>query len=724
VQYFADESEQSQRVLEQYLKDLAGGKATPLEDLLEQVPPEDRDRFAKRYRDAEDLVELLLGSERQLRANSLLVTRYRLVEEIGAGSSSVVWSARDERIGGEVAIKFLHAAHLLEDAARERIQREARALSLMEHPHAVRIHDVIDQSGAIAIVMELCGEGSTLADQLAEAAPAANGGELRERVMKLIGPFHALASLHQLEMVHRDVKPSNLLLAGGVCKLSDLGLATHPNWATLTPHDAQVGTIPYSSPEQLQGQAATPASDVFSAGVTLYEALFCQHLFPGESSHDAQARILGDRRKVTREYRRAPRDLRAIIEKATSHSLRDRYPNAVEFVADLRAWCQGSPVRARPVSRASRARYWVKRRPWPFLAAAGLVLAVAGMYFGESRAQESKSRLLELLRVQGRELRALSSFDITKDPPGFIESLRELSFLLQREDDLPDGLRAELLESVAMFMIGVENDRDAAQALERAVELDGNRHREILLGWALRDFDLDRAEALLLPHAQLEESGQVDFLTLFARNRLATVWINSSDEPGKSEQRKLAADLLADIDRQLAELPGAEPWLHALNLLNLGTVMCSVGDRDLGRLREGYEVLERAEQAFLDAGLGGHPDMFFVHLAKSDASSHSADWGEMEREALAAAAHRTQLAGPNASAVLWTYSRAVIARAKQGNEEGAQQLVQRFISRYPVRVEDSFSRILQGACIIMHNEAGRALSEEQKKLLLEWGAEG
>jgi hypothetical protein len=74
--------------------------------------------------------------------------------------------------------------------------------------------------------------------------------------------------------------------------------------------------------------------------------------------------------------------------------------------------------------------------------------------------------------------------------------------------------------------------------------------------------------------------------------------------------------------------------------------------------------------------------------------------------------------------VLWTYSRAVIARAKQGNEEGAQQLVQRFISRYPVRVEDSFSRILQGACIIMHNEAGRALSEEQKKLLLEWGAEG
>ena len=605
-----------------------------------------------------------------------------------------------------------------------RLQREARALSLMEHRHAVRIHDVIDQSGLVAIVMELCGNGATLADQLAEAGPATNGGELRERVMKLIGPFHALAKLHQQEIVHRDVKPSNILIAEGVYKLSDLGLASHPSWATLTPHDAQVGTIPYSSPEQLEGRAAKPASDVFAAGITLYEALFCRHLFPGTSSHDAQARIMGDRRKASPEYRAAPRDLRAIIEKATSHSLEDRYLNAFEFVADLRAWCQGSPVRARPVPRVARARYWIKRHPWPFLAAAGLALAVAGMYFGEQRAQESKGRLLELLQVQGRELQALSSFDITSDPLGFAESLTELSLLLQRADDLPDRVRAELLESVATSMLGIEDYRGAAQALERAIALDGNRYREILLGWALRDFDLGRAEALLQPYARLEESGQVDFLTLFARNRLATVWLNMSNNPSNRGPRKQAIDLFRDVDEQLVDLPGAEPWLHALNLLNLGTAVISASDEDESLVHEGCQLLDRAEDAFLDAGLGGHPDVFYVHVARASAYAKLEDWEEVEREALAAAARREQSAGPKSSAVLWLIGTAAQARFRQGDDNGARQLIRRLIDRYPGRLAGGYYESVPPLLIRLSEEMKGLLSEEQRKLLQEWGAKG
>jgi len=199
-------------------------------------------------------------------AGELIAGRYRRLGTIGVGGMARVALAEDERLRRRVAIKALHADSL-EDSA-ERFEREAQLGASLNHPNLVSIYDVITDSESVLIVMEYV-EGKTLKDAISE------GPLDGETAISVIGDVAAgLDHAHEAGIVHRDVKPANILIReDGVAKLADLGIATAMEGTRITRSGIVLGTAVYMAPEQLEGEQPGPAADIYSLAAVAYEAL-------------------------------------------------------------------------------------------------------------------------------------------------------------------------------------------------------------------------------------------------------------------------------------------------------------------------------------------------------------------------------------------------------------------------------------------------------------------
>ncbi|MFE0189057.1 serine/threonine-protein kinase [Streptomyces sp. NPDC058989] len=207
----------------------------------------------------------------------LVAGRYRLVERIGQGGMGTVWRARDEVLGRQVAVKRLHVSPQLEPdelaTRHERTTREAQAAARINHPNVVGVHDVVDDAGSPCIVMEYV-PSTTLGDAIKEAAR--DGGSVTPREAARIGRgmIAALRAAHSAGVLHRDVKPGNVLLGqDGRVVLTDFGIAVATGTSTLTKTGELVGSIDYLAPERVKGGTPGPASDLWALGATLYQAV-------------------------------------------------------------------------------------------------------------------------------------------------------------------------------------------------------------------------------------------------------------------------------------------------------------------------------------------------------------------------------------------------------------------------------------------------------------------
>jgi eukaryotic-like serine/threonine-protein kinase len=207
-------------------------------------------------------------------AGHLVGGRYRLVVELGAGGFGRVWRARDETLDVDVAIKELRLVPGMSPAEQTerlaRATREARnAARLRKHENIVAIHDVVDEGGLPWIVMELV-DGRSLNDHIEVHGPLppARAAELARALLTAIG------AAHREGVVHRDIKPANVMLADdGKVLLTDFGTAVHHTDTTLTATGMFIGSPEYMAPERLRGTDGLPDSDLFSLGVTLYQAV-------------------------------------------------------------------------------------------------------------------------------------------------------------------------------------------------------------------------------------------------------------------------------------------------------------------------------------------------------------------------------------------------------------------------------------------------------------------
>jgi serine/threonine protein kinase len=204
--------------------------------------------------------------------NPLLAQRYRLLTEVGRGGMGTVWHARDEVLGRDVAVKEVILPHGFSDEEREiqhkRTFREARTAARLSHPGVVTVYDVVEEDGRPWIVMELI-RAKSLHEQIKR------DGVLDPRTVADIGRqmAGALRVAHEAGILHRDVKPSNVLVSGSRAVLTDFGIARAQSDATLTQTGMLIGSPAYIAPERARGRVAVPASDMWSLGVTMYAAV-------------------------------------------------------------------------------------------------------------------------------------------------------------------------------------------------------------------------------------------------------------------------------------------------------------------------------------------------------------------------------------------------------------------------------------------------------------------
>lgn len=232
--------------------------------------------------------------EQQTGAGAVLAGRYRLVEPIGSGGMGKVWRAHDELLHRTVAVKELTAVLYVSQADREvlhaRTQKEARAAARIQHPAVVTVHDVLDHDDRPWIVMEYIDGPS-----LAEAAKAAGRIEPREAARIGLHVLGALRAAHAVGVMHRDVKPGNVLLAkDGRVLLTDFGIAAIEGDSSITRTGELVGSIDYLAPERVTGGAPDPSSDLWSLGATLYTAVEARSPFRRTSPISSLQAVVND----------------------------------------------------------------------------------------------------------------------------------------------------------------------------------------------------------------------------------------------------------------------------------------------------------------------------------------------------------------------------------------------------------------------------------------------
>ena len=330
--------------------------------------------------------------------------RYRLQARIGAGGMSTVYMAIDETLQRQVAVKLMNREVASDSDQLERFRREARAVAQLSHPHVVGVIDAGEDEGRPYIVFE-CIPGETLKERIRRCGRL----PIAEAVAYAIEIARALGAAHARHIVHRDVKPQNVLLdEEGSAKVTDFGIARTLDEEGLTADGRVLGTTDYVSPEQALGHAVTGQSDLYALGIVLFEMLTGEVPFKGESQVAvAMKHVREDLPDVQLSRPEISAALAAVIDRATAKRPEDRYADDAELIADLEdvlaietartGSATGevtSVLRTLPASAQRRVPFKVRHRVWAALGALLVVAAAVGaLVWLSTRAHHGTGRL-------------------------------------------------------------------------------------------------------------------------------------------------------------------------------------------------------------------------------------------------------------------------------------------------------------------------------------------
>jgi serine/threonine-protein kinase len=311
-----------------------------------------------------------------LAPDTMVDGRYRVMRRLGSGGMAEVWCAEDEVLGRQVALKLLGSRFAEDPEFRERFRREARAAAGLAHPNIVGIFDRSEWDGTPYIAMELV-DGQTLKELVLERGPLPP--DVATGVMVQV--LRALGFAHRRGIVHRDVKPQNVMIdSEGTAKVADFGIA-RAGGSEMTETGAIVGTVQYLSPEQAEGRPVDSRSDLYSAGIVLYELLTGRVPFDGEAPVSIAIKQINERPAPPSQLRPGlSPGLEAVVLRALEKDPAHRFQSADEFIAALEGAPRLAPTRpvvaTEPVVEEPGSRWWL----W-LLALLAVLAVAAGLYF-------------------------------------------------------------------------------------------------------------------------------------------------------------------------------------------------------------------------------------------------------------------------------------------------------------------------------------------------------
>jgi eukaryotic-like serine/threonine-protein kinase len=345
----------------------------------------------------------------------ILSPRYSDAEQIGRGGMGDIYRATDSLLGRTVAVKVLADRYAQDEAVRERFTREALAAArLSGEPNTVTVFDVGEHGGRPYIVMEHLSGGS-LDDVLRETGPQAP-----ERAFRwLEQAARALDAAHAKGVVHRDVKPGNLMLdAEGNVHVADFGIASAAGMDSLTMTGTVLGTAGYFSPEQAEGQRATASSDRYALAVVAFELLTGERPFAADSpTAEATAHVNAPVPSISTRRSELPRTLDPVFERALAKDPRQRFETCADFVAALRAAFADAAGQTRTLPVAPPPR---RSGAWPLFAALIVAGALGGALLAYFLTRGDDTRTTETTVVvtsQGRVTTVERQVTVTTTPP-------------------------------------------------------------------------------------------------------------------------------------------------------------------------------------------------------------------------------------------------------------------------------------------------------------------
>ena len=507
--------------------------------------------------------------------NSEPIGDFRILRQLGRGGMGTVYEATQISLGRQVALKVLPFAAALDERHRKRFLLEAQAAAQLHHQNIVPVYAVGCERGTHYYAMQLIDGEPISAKLFDESAPVssdamrlttdtradvtlrnscASGMSLHkprrtrfQRIAALIADAAgALEYAHSCGIIHRDIKPGNLLLdIRGRLWITDFGLAHITSGEHVTQTGEMLGTMRYMSPEQASGSRGVidHRSDVYSLGATLYELLTGQPVFNGGDRQSLLQQVLhGDPRPLRHLVRAIPEELETITLKALRHSPSDRYQTAQEFADDLQRYLSEMPISARNPTLIDKSRKWMRRHPTAVLSLL-FAMTFAMILFAVATAVVAHQKSLTQHSLQQAE-RRLATAQAAADE---MISLAENEF---SKTPMEEALRLRLLASALIYYEALINDPDLSGTTLEGLRATRDKvqkvHDDLML---LRD---DRHLAYLADPAVLADL-KLDPVQLEQLSSIGSFVSNTDDSNVRVEQaqqRKLAVNRILKPDQR------------------------------------------------------------------------------------------------------------------------------------------------------------------------------